>query len=254
MVLPFAASSGNKLEPDFADSFNAWKADPTPTTSGGLLKTVTPVLDSALKSYGGASPSPTLRSSAKRMALQAMQTYDPAQGTLRTHLLSQLQGLRRVSAKERNIISLPEQVALDQKYLLGAESQLRDDLGRDPSDAEIADHTGLSYKRLKYIRQAKPTVAESSASGISDDGEDYIEPASQGLGRDDRGEAWLDFVYADLDPTNRVIMDYSLGRNGSPKLSLSEIARRLGITPSAASQRAAKVQQMIDERQSLGIL
>lgn len=242
----------NKLEPEYADAFNAWKADPTPTTRTGVLTAVTPVLDTALRSYGTSSP--TLRSRAKQMTLTALDSYDPTKGRLQTHLLSQLQGLRRHAAKEQNIISVPEQVGLDQAWLRTAETELSDELGRDPSDNEIADRVGLSLKRIKYIRQYRGSVAESSAINESPDGEDFSEPASQGLGRDDAGEAWLDFVYTDLGPTDRVIMDYTLGRNGSPKLPLQEVARRLGITPSAASQRAAKIQRMIDERLTASII
>lgn len=242
----------NKLEPEFADAFNAWKASPSPTTNGGLIRAVKPVVDTAIKSYGLSSP--TLQGRAKQMTLQAMQTYDPNKGKLRTHLLSQLQGLRRVSAQEQNIIALPEQVALDQKFLHDQENSLRDFLGRDPSDAEIADHTGISYKRLKYVRQFKPPLASSHVSQPTADGDDYMEPGVEQIGRDAAADAWQDFVYADLGTTDRVIMDYTLGRNGSPKLPSAEIARRLGITPSAVSQRTARIQAMLDERDSAGIL
>lgn len=247
-----AFSIQNKLEPEFTDAFDAWKKTPGPTANSGLLKAVTPIIDSAIRSYG--TQSPTLRSRAKQMTLQAMTTYDPNKGKLRTHLLSQLQGLRRFSAQEQNIISLPEQVALDQKFLHDQENSLRDFLGRDPADAEIADQTGISLKRLKYVRQFKPPLAESLVSRPTDDGSDIMEPGVKQLGRDDEGEAWLDFVYADLNNTDRLIMDYTLGRNGSPKLPLHEVARRLGVTPSAASQRLGRIQGMIDERSTLGIL
>lgn len=242
----------NKLEPEFADAYDAWKTSPSPLTNSGLIKAVQPVVDSAIKSYGISSP--TLQGRAKQMTLQAFQTYDPNKGRLRTHLLSQLQGLRRVSAQEQNIIALPEQVALDQKFLHDQENNLRDFLGRDPSDAEIADHTGISYKRLKYVRQFKPPLASSHVSQPSAAGDDYMEPGVQQLGRDEHAEAWQDFIYADLGETDRVIMDYTLGRNGSPKLPAAEIARRLGITPSAVSQRTARIQTMLDERDAMGIL
>lgn len=245
-------SQENKLEPEYADAFNAWKVDPTPATRTQMLTTVNPVIDTAIRSYGNASP--TLRSRAKQMTLTALDTYDPSKGRLKTHLISQLQGLRRHAAREQNIISIPEQVGLDQAWLRTAETELADDLGRDPSDAEIADKTGISRKRMTYIRQFRGAVAESGAMNQSPDGEDFSEPASRGLGKDDEGEAWLDFVYTDLGPTDRVIMDYTLGRNGSPRLALQEIARRLGITPSAASQRAAKIQRMIDERLTASII
>lgn len=248
--MPF--SQQTKLEPDLADAYSAWQTKPGPAANSGMLKAVQPIMDSALRSYGTASP--TLRSQAKLLTLKALPSYDPMRGTLRTHLLSQLQGLRRISAKEQQIISLPEQVGLDQKFLHDTEHQLRDDLGRDPSDYEIADRTGISLKRLRYVRQFRPPVAEGMASQPWNAGEDARDPSVQRLGRHDDYDAWLDFVYTDLSNTDRVILDYTLGRNGSPKLPLQEVARRLGITPSAASQRAAKIQRLIDERQSLSIL
>jgi DNA-binding Lrp family transcriptional regulator len=58
----------------------------------------------------------------------------------------------------------------------------------------------------------------------------------------------MDFVYGDLDNTNKLIMDMSLGRNGRKQTSVQEIARRLNITPGAVSQRAAKIQQMLNQR------
>jgi DNA-directed RNA polymerase specialized sigma subunit len=180
-----------------------------------------------------------------------LNTYNPQQGTLKTHLLSQLQSLRRASAQEQQIISIPEQVGLDYQHLVDAENELRDQLGRDPADSEIADRTGLSYKRLAHIRRSQGSVSEGSVLA-SNDGMGM--PATQIPGRDQEAEAWVGFVYADLGPVDRVIMDYSLGRNGTPKLGATEIAKRLGITPGAVSQRAAKIQQLLDARHELGVL
>ena len=134
------------LEPDFEPHYNAWKQTPNPQTSGALLKAVDPVLTSALRSYGGQN-SPTMKSKARIMALDAMGRYDPSRSKLRTHLMSQLQSLRRSSAKESQILSVPEQVGLDLGHLRESENFLKDQLGRDPSDVELADHTGLSLKK-----------------------------------------------------------------------------------------------------------
>lgn len=243
----------DKLEPDYADAFQAWKASPTPATNSKLLTAVHPVIQTALQSYGGSSAaSPTLRSKARQMALHAFQSYDPSRGRLRTHLLSQLQSLRRAAAKEQNIIGLPEQVGLDYQHLTQAENELRDQLGRDPSDAETADHTGLSFKRLAYIRQARMPVAEGT-SEVPDAEGNMSSPASALPGADD-SLAWQEFVYHDLGTTDKVIMDYVLGRHGSPRLPPGEIAKRLGITVGAVSQRTAKMQKLLDQRNEMSVL
>jgi len=49
-----------------------------------------------------------------------------------------------------------------------------------------------------------------------------------------------------------LIMDMTLGRNGKRRTPTQEIARKLGITPGAVSQRAAKIQTMLDKRYTQG--
>lgn len=240
-----------KLESDLIPHFQAWKDAPGPFTSGNLLRAVTPVLHTAVKSYGGGNPSPLLHSRARQMALKAFNTYDPYKGTLKTHLLSQLQGLRRVSAQEQNIISAPEAVLLDYQHLIQHEHDLADKLGRSPSDMEVSDSTGLSAKRLAYIRQYRGAVAEGAAEHGRRDEESGEPPASQAINFDP-DEAWTNFIYHDLTPVDQTIADLTLGRNGNPKLSVKEIAQRLGITPSAVSQRTTKIQKLIDSRHSSG--
>lgn len=240
------------LEKEFEPAFTSWKKAPGPGTSSALLSAVRPVIDSAITSYGGGSAgSPTFRSRARLAALNAFQSYDPAKGTLRTHMLSQMQGLRRTAAKEQNIISIPEAVALNRKHLDEAEMNLRDELGREPSDAELADRSGLSLGRIGQLRKFNLPVAEGTTQ-VEDAEGDIYEPASASLRQDDR--AWENFVYADLGNVDRTVMDYLLGRNGRRKLNVSQIATKLGITAGAVSQRAAKIQGLLDMRQSLSIL
>ena len=234
---------------DFDPTFNEWRANQNPQTNTKLLKTIQPVIDTALSSYVGNTQTAAMRSKAKLMALKAMNTFDPKMGNVRTHLLSQLQSLRRAAAQEQNIISIPEQVGLDYQKLTEAENELRDQLSRDPSDDEIADHTGLSTRRIGKIRSFHQPLAEGST--VMDTGDDYTDSggiASNIPGQNTAHDAWLGFVYGDLSTTDKLIMDMSLGRNGRKKLSTQEIARKLNITPGAVSQRAAKIQTLLNQQ------
>lgn len=245
--------SNDGLESEYTGVWQAWKAGPSPATNQQLLTAVKPVLDTAVKN-AGSRPSPTLQSRAKRMALHAFNSYDPRQGNLKTHLLSQLQGLRRHAAKEQQIISMPEQVRLDYMHLLNSERDLQDQLGRDPSDAEIADNTGLSMKRLGYIRQSQLPISEGSVLNRPGETTPGSLPASMIPGKDPAGDAWQSYIYGDLSPVDQAILDYTLGRNGTPKLPTTQIAGKLGITSGAVSQRAAKIQKMLDARHEFPLL
>ena len=249
MEPPFSAPTRvTGVADDFSDFHTQWAQNKTPETNTQLLKRVQPVIDTAVSSYGGASASPVLKSRARLMALKAMDTYDPKRGNVRTHLLSQLQGIRRLSAQEQNIIAIPEQVGLDYQKLHSVENELRDSLSRDPSDDELADATGLSVKRLRKVRAFnKPIAAGSTVRETAE--ENYDGDIASTIPNQNRAaDAWLDFVHGDLTATDKLIMDMVLGRNGRRRTSTQDIAQRLNITSGAVSQRAAKIQAMIDKR------
>lgn len=253
-TLPFASeTSAQQLEKDYEPAFQAWKIKPTQQTRSELLRAVNPIIDKGLRTYGGGSAaSPTLRSQAKRIALDSFGTYDPAKGSLQTHLLTNMRRLQRLGAQEAQVISLPERVALNKKWLDETENELRYELGRDPSDMEIADRSGLSLKRIAYIRQAHPVASTSQIEAASEDGS---MPASNLPGvADPRQQAWEEFVYYDLSPTDQAIFDMTLGRHGRQQFSTTDIARKLGISPGAVSQRTAKIQQKLDEQYSQSVL
>ncbi|WP_353208384.1 hypothetical protein [Sphingorhabdus sp.] len=245
---PFSGTRPTGVAPEFDNAFSSWQTDKTPKSNTHLLSTLQPVIDTAVTSYGGASPSPTLRSRARLMALKAMNTYDPQRGSVRTHLLSQMQGLRRLSAQEQNIISIPEQVGLDFQKLYAAQQELSDQLNREPTDDELSDYTNLSSRRISKIRAFNQPLAEGTTTVDTGDGENSGPAASNLPGNHSHIDAWMKFVYDDLSPTDKLVMDMTLGRNGRRRTSTQEIAKKLNITSGAVSQRAAKIQTMLDKR------
>jgi hypothetical protein len=246
----------NRLEPRFAPAFHAWSADPSPARAGEFLKTIDPVIQEGLSVYGGANANPMMRSRARQIALDAARKYDPARASLKTHLMAHFQGLRRYGAQQTQVIHVPEAVALDQQHLVTAETELRDRFGRDPSDLELADHTGLSRKRIAHIRGYRPAVSEGQLAVSGDEDEEGgagggFEPAVEGP---DRSMLRAQFLYHDLGPHDQVILEYGMGLNGNPRLPAAQIARRLRISPGAVSQRAARIQQQLDELEDSEVL
>lgn len=244
---PFSQQRHTGVNDDFVAVRQQWQKNQTPEMNTKLLATVQPTIDTALTSYVGQSPSPAMRTRAKLMALKALQNFDPQKGNVRTHLLSQMQSLRRLNAQEQNIISIPEQVGLDYQKLTEAERALADRISRDPTDEELADETGLSVRRIGKIRQFHQPLAEGTT--VSENVEEHADGgdlASKIPGQTSAQDAWINFVYGDLTPTNKLIMDMLLGRNGRKRASVQEIAQKLNITPGAVSQRAAKIQALIN--------
>lgn len=233
----------NKLEPEFREPYDAWKSGDSPETRRHLLKAVKPVLDTAVSTYGGGGS--LAGSYARTEALKAFGSYNPEQGSMKNHLLSQLRRLQRRVPQVSNVIAVPERVMADRRHLQETEDQLADSLGRSPSSSELANASGLSVKRLAYIRNASSGVPTGS---YTDEAGDTRLPASTIPGQDPAGDAWQRMVYDSLPAVDQAIMDMSLGLHGTPVQENRGIAKKLGLSPGAISQRKKKIQQLIDQQ------
>lgn len=233
------------LEPSYKPVYGAWKSNPTPQTTGELLRAVKPEINKGVLAHVGSNASPLLKSRARLLTLDAIKRYDPTKAKLGTHIVNHLQGLKRIARSETSILRVPERVGIEQNRVRLAKQELTDSLGREPSLDELSDATGLSLRRLNYIRKFKPPVAEGSLLGLQ--GDEGSEDFSPGVVKPGQKNPWVDLVYADVDPVNKKIMEWTLGLHGEPTLSNQEIARRLRVTPAAISQRKAKIQMLLEE-------
>ncbi len=241
-----AVESDRMIEPEFESHFLNWQEQRSPASTAAFLTAISPILDNAVKTYGGSSPGPTVKTKAKLIALKAAEGYDPKRAKLRTHLMTHLQGLRRVAAREAQPITVPERVALDAHRAYRSEAELRDRLGRIPSVSELADETGLSLRRLGHVTRSRPVTAEGSLMSAGEGGPEQFNPSVTGS-----PAGWHEFVYHDLGPIDQVVMEHTLGLHGRPILPKQVIARKLGVSPGAVSQRAARIQALLDRRDEL---
>lgn len=243
--LPSQPTTADMLESKYREPFTAWKNNPTTTATGALLKAIQPEVDRGIFAHVGTNPSPTLRSRAKRLAISAIRSYDPTQAKLGTHIVNQLQGLKRITRQQTQILSIPERVALDQGFIEKAKAELEDELGREPNTAELADRTNLSPKRIAYVAKFRYPKSEGSFDSMAAGEDSGFSPAVN----QQQSDSWLNFVYSDLDDVSKKIMEWTLGLNGTKKLSNQAIATRLRITPGAVSQRKARIQQLLDQQE-----
>jgi DNA-directed RNA polymerase specialized sigma subunit len=241
----------SKLEPEYKDLYTAWKTAPDKTNTGNMLRALNPVFDNAIRAYApDMRGSPIIKSRARQLATDALQSYDESRGSMRSHMLTQLQRLRRIAGTTRQIIQTPEQVARDQMHLTSAAANLSDRYGRPPSDQELADHLGLSMRRIEYIRSGTRPIAEGSLQQAPTGDDDVYEPPVADLNRDHTAD--LEFIYDDLTPTDQYVMENIFGMHGLKPISASDVARKLGVSPASISHRTANIQKKLDELASYG--
>lgn len=227
------------LEPHFREPYEAYISSRSPEAASKLLTAVSPVIDKALKSYaGGESNTATLRARAKTMALEAVRRYDPNRAKLETHLLSHLRGLRRATERATSGVYVPESWRLDARKLDAGRVDLADELGREPSDVELADRLQLPIDRIAKARSVPGVLSGSQVGG---DIGGTIKPDQKAW------DTWLKIVHADLGDIDRVILERSFGMHGHPVVPAHEIAKMLNLSPAAVSLRKQRIQQHLDQ-------
>lgn len=225
---------------DLDTAYDYWQRNQNPANMQQLLQAANQVISRALTQYAGGDKA--MRARAKRLAIDAFRSYDPKRQTkLRTHLMIRLKPLQREYTKRTSPLAVPERVQLDQLRLRNTEQELNELYGREPSDDELAEYMGLSKKRIAHVRSySKGILAESQIR--SAEGEMQL-PATENVTASD---IWVEYVHHDLDPIDKKIMEWKTGYGGHDVLSTNEIAKRLGVSASAVSQRAAKIAKRLE--------
>ena len=245
------------LEPQLKDVYDTWNRMKSPQANDMMLKALSPIIDNAVKTFGGSQDhNPIIRSRAKKIVIDSLPNYDPKQTKLKTFVFNQLQGLKRFSLQQGQIISIPEKVQLDFVNLKKTEDSLREELGRDPSTTELADASMLSPKRIEYVRKLRMPSSEGTVSAVnaSSDFSDFSDPAVVNPSSKKDLGAWHSFVYESLSDIDKLIMEHSFGLNGKKLLSNEQIARSMRMSPAAISIRKTKIQQELDKREKLNLL
>jgi len=224
--------------------YSAWeqwnKSKKTPDDNAALLKAIDPEIRSAAYIHTGKDDPLTL-SKAQIMALSSLNSYDPEKAELSTYIHSQLQPLKREVRNQAKPIKIPEGAFYEKQKIEQATLELEHELGRPPTDEEISLKTGIPIKRIGNIRKYNTGVS------ISQFDEQGATPAFS-LG-DKYNEAWVQLVYDDLNPRDKIIMEHTLGLNGKKVLSNQDLAKKLKITPGAVSQAKARIQKALDEEE-----
>lgn len=234
------------LEDEFRPAFQQWQADKSPAGNAAFLKAIDPVINQGLQAYG--DDSPLLRSRARLLALEAANKYDPKRSRLRSHIITNMQGLHRISRQQGQVVRAPERVVMESQKLRAATQELADELGREPTDAELSDFMRVSIPRIAKIRKYQPgfSTGQAESSDVNFGGMAGRLPGDTGA-----EDLWLQIVYQDLDPIDQRILEMTLGMNNQRKLSNLEIAKALNRTPAAITQRKMKIQKLLDQEQTL---
>jgi DNA-directed RNA polymerase specialized sigma subunit len=223
---------------DIQDLFVTWKAEPSPEKETQLLRALDPTIESSLRSYGNNDPK--LKTRAYILARESLDTYTPDKNTaLTTYVHTNMQRLRRYAAERTNAIHIPENVRLDNLAAQRYVTEYQDKNGYEPSALQVADDLKWSQARA---RKALNTYTETPEAFATTDKGDSQHAPKQRTPED----IWEDYVYHDLDDRNRKLYEWATGYGGAKVLQKQEIAKRLGLSGAAVSQRLKTITKRLE--------
>lgn len=223
-------------------AYDSWKLDPSPVNMGGVLKELDPIITSEISRYSGG---PVLKTKAKALTINAVKSYDPDRGAnLKSWVVTQLQPLSRYR-QNLQPLRVPEVAGRKAAELNRMQKELGETSGRNPTDIELADYSGVSVKRINQLRDmSKAVTTESAMASASGDNEG---PGAL-PGVSDSGHTISDSaeeIYKGLDDRAKFIYDASTGGHGKPVMQKTDIAARLGVTPAFISQQSEAIANSI---------
>lgn len=226
---------------DELDLYHDWKNNQSVSAFQKLYTSMKPLLYTAAKkaSYGSNIPVSAHQLWAAQNFYDALRTYKPTIGVaLNTHVYNAVhQKAKRLNYIYQNLGRIPEPRAEKIGLFQNIHDNMRAELGREPSSAELADKLGWG---LKDINKIQTEIRKDLAFDLGTEEKGYFESSID--------EEILDYVYYDLNSEEQLIYDYVFGKNGKPKMvkankkvDFEGIAKRVGFSSSKVRALWTKV-------------
>jgi len=208
-----------------------------------LLKSLEPVIQGQVNKFAGVGlPRVSIEMEAKRLTIQALDSYNPALAKVSTHVTNYLKKLQRFVMSYQNVGHIPEPRAIAIGKYQTIYENIESDKGREPTVEELADQmqwSPVEVNRLQTELRKDLSIKHDTDDDTAGGFYYYSNPFNQ----DQESENLWHFIYYDADPIDKKIMEYTLPIFGvqGEALNRKQVAAKLNLTVNEVKKRQQKL-------------
>lgn len=227
-----------------------FQQNPNPEDFETLYNAHRPLINSASRIAGASTlPKAALHGEAIKHYTDALMTWSPERSAFSSWVFSKMRRLGRYSGKYSNIGKVPEERATLVPLLQQTESNLQEQLGRPPSDHELADEMLMAAQDVASLKAHRitPKVVGTLRREMRKDLTAEQAGGEAVLSQDSQLRRKVVFLHGSLNPEQQLVLEHTFEGFGKPVIEDdAQLAQQVNMSPQKVRAIKAQIRKKVE--------